>query len=178
MASGARIGTESRASSRHTAPSEGRVARCASAASSRHRPPACTSRRPSAQSTRRPSLAPVPHSSLRTPHLIRILADADAIVVATPEGSGSVSLGLPLGEGPRLRGRMSLAPRPKGGRGKLTHYLPLALARGLPLPARSFPSTPRMTHHRGSWTGGGHQRPSAAIGGGGGNAGESHTRGA
>ena len=38
-------------------------------------------------------------------------------------GSGSVSLGLPLGEGPRLVGRMTLAPRPKGGRGKLTHYL-------------------------------------------------------
>src|ERR1700732_5629924 len=38
-------------------------------------------------------------------------------------GSGSVSRGLPLGEGPRLLGRMTLAPLPKGGRGKLTHYL-------------------------------------------------------
>jgi hypothetical protein len=38
------------------------------------------------------------------------------------QGSGSVSLGLPLGEGRRLLGRMTLAPRPKGGRGKLTHY--------------------------------------------------------
>src|ERR1700726_3159172 len=37
-------------------------------------------------------------------------------------GSGSVSRGLPLGEGPRLLGRMTLAPRPKGGPGKLTHY--------------------------------------------------------
>src|SRR6202166_3176874 len=37
-------------------------------------------------------------------------------------GSGSVSLGVPLGEGPRLRGRRTLAPRPKGRRGKLTHY--------------------------------------------------------
>ena len=37
-------------------------------------------------------------------------------------GSGSVSLGLPLGEGPKLLERMTLAPRPKGGRGNLTHY--------------------------------------------------------
>jgi hypothetical protein len=42
-----------------------------------------------------------------------------------PLGSGSVSRGLPLGEGPRLLGRMTLAPRPKGGRGRLTHYRPL-----------------------------------------------------
>jgi type II secretory pathway pseudopilin PulG len=38
------------------------------------------------------------------------------------QGSGSVSLGRPLGEGPRLLGCMTLAPRPKGGRGKRTHY--------------------------------------------------------
>jgi hypothetical protein len=37
-------------------------------------------------------------------------------------GSGSVSRGLPLGEGPKLLARMTLAPRPKGGRGKLTRY--------------------------------------------------------
>ncbi len=37
-------------------------------------------------------------------------------------GSGSVSLVVPLGEGPRLRGWRILAPRPKGRRGKLTHY--------------------------------------------------------
>src|ERR1700732_2339564 len=36
-------------------------------------------------------------------------------------GSGAVSLGVPLGEGPRLRGRRTLAPRPKGRRGTLTH---------------------------------------------------------
>ncbi len=36
-------------------------------------------------------------------------------------GRGSVSLGVPLGEGPRLRGWRTLAPRPKGRRGRLTH---------------------------------------------------------
>jgi len=43
-------------------------------------------------------------------------------------GSGSVSRGVPLGEGPKLLGRMTLAPRPKGRRGKRTHYLALAVS--------------------------------------------------
>ena len=38
-------------------------------------------------------------------------------------GSGSVSLGLPLGEGPKSYAPGAWAPRPKGVRGKLTHYL-------------------------------------------------------
>jgi tRNA(Ile)-lysidine synthase len=38
-------------------------------------------------------------------------------------GSGSVSLGLPLGEGPKSYAPEAWAPRPKGGRGRLTHYL-------------------------------------------------------
>src|SRR6202043_4295756 len=37
-------------------------------------------------------------------------------------GSGSVSLGVPLGEGPKSSARAVSAPRPKGLRGKLTHY--------------------------------------------------------
>jgi predicted nucleic-acid-binding protein len=37
-------------------------------------------------------------------------------------GSGSVSLGLPLGEGSKSSAPAVPAPRPKGGRGKLTHY--------------------------------------------------------
>src|ERR1700720_2179382 len=36
-------------------------------------------------------------------------------------GSVPVSLCLPLGEGPELQGRRTLAPRPKGGRGRLAH---------------------------------------------------------
>src|ERR1700726_415172 len=37
-------------------------------------------------------------------------------------GSGSVSLFLPLGEAVKAPGGRTLMPRPKGGRGKLTHY--------------------------------------------------------
>jgi len=37
-------------------------------------------------------------------------------------GSGSVSLGLPLGEGPKSSAPAAPAPRPKGDRGTLTHY--------------------------------------------------------
>src|ERR1700732_5340884 len=37
-------------------------------------------------------------------------------------GSGSVSRGLPLGEGPKSYAPGAWAPRPKGGRGRLTHY--------------------------------------------------------
>jgi len=37
-------------------------------------------------------------------------------------GSGSVSLGVPLGEGPKSPAPAVSAPRPKGLRGKLTHY--------------------------------------------------------
>ena len=37
-------------------------------------------------------------------------------------GSGSVSLGVPLGEGPRSSTPAISAPRPKGRRGRLTHY--------------------------------------------------------
>src|SRR6202023_3732829 len=37
-------------------------------------------------------------------------------------GSGSVSRGLPLGEGPKSYAPRAWAPRPKGGRGRLTHY--------------------------------------------------------
>jgi hypothetical protein len=37
-------------------------------------------------------------------------------------GSGSVSRGLPLGEGPTSYAPRAWAPRPKGGRGRLTHY--------------------------------------------------------
>ena len=38
-------------------------------------------------------------------------------------GSGSVSRGLPLGEGPKSYAPGAWAPRPKGGGGRLTHYL-------------------------------------------------------
>ncbi len=38
-------------------------------------------------------------------------------------GSGSVSLGVPLGEGPKSSAPAASAPRPKGLRGRLTHYL-------------------------------------------------------
>jgi Dolichyl-phosphate-mannose-protein mannosyltransferase len=37
-------------------------------------------------------------------------------------GSGSVSRGLPLGEGPKSYAPGAWAPRPKGGRGRLNHY--------------------------------------------------------
>src|ERR1700732_739970 len=37
-------------------------------------------------------------------------------------GSGSVSRGLPLGEGPKSYAAGARAARPKGGRGRLTHY--------------------------------------------------------
>ncbi|HEV3077503.1 MAG TPA: DMT family transporter, partial [Thermoanaerobaculia bacterium] len=46
-------------------------------------------------------------------------ADAGA---ASGEGSGSVSLGVPLGEGPKSPALAVSAPRPKGLRGRLTHY--------------------------------------------------------
>jgi len=41
--------------------------------------------------------------------------------LGTGDGSGSISRDVPLGEGPRLRGRRALAPCPKGRRGKWTH---------------------------------------------------------
>jgi hypothetical protein len=53
-----------------------------------------------------------------------------AIPLGSPPGSGSVSRGLPLGEGPKSYAPGAWAPRPKGGRGRLTHYPPPAGALG------------------------------------------------
>ena len=46
---------------------------------------------------------------------------------ALAPGSGSVSRVLPLGEGPKSYAPGAWAPRPKGGRGRLTHYLAMCL---------------------------------------------------
>ncbi len=48
--------------------------------------------------------------------------------------SGSVSLGVPLGEGPKSSALAVSAPRPKGRRGRLSHYLGAAGLRGAPDP--------------------------------------------
>ena len=53
--------------------------------------------------------------------------------------SGSVSLGVPLGEGPKSSALAASAPRPKGLRGRLSHYLGAAGPRG-----GSDPVAPRL----------------------------------
>src|ERR1700688_1307724 len=56
--------------------------------------------------------------------------------MTTEPGSGSVSLGLPLGEGPKSSAQAVPAPRPKGGRGKRTHYPEPRLPGSVPPPRR------------------------------------------
>src|SRR6202023_2504203 len=53
-----------------------------------------------------------------------------AVIRGPPRGSGSVSLRLTLGEGAESSVPAVPAPRPKGVRGRLTHYLPRTLPGG------------------------------------------------
>jgi hypothetical protein len=71
-------------------------------------------------------------SALIVPALLAVAAAGGAVdrLLGRSGGSRSVSLCRPLGEGPGLQGRRTLAPRPKGGRGRLTDYRSGRLAWG------------------------------------------------